>query len=145
MSRDFTILIADRNRHVREFLRREMIAEGYQVRLAKNCREVLKWASYNEPIDLLILDPDLPDASEIAIIEKLQDSIPTLPVVIHAYQSDYANSQSFLRTAAFVEKNGSSIESLKKSVFEILKKCDTRQRASGNQRRIRPFDPEGIV
>ncbi|MBU1398308.1 MAG: response regulator, partial [Proteobacteria bacterium] len=56
------ILIADRNSNVREFLRREMMAEGYSVELAENGREVLKWAYHREPADLLILDPDLPDA-----------------------------------------------------------------------------------
>ena len=37
----FTILIADRNRHVREFLRRELMAEDYCVEVAKDGREVL--------------------------------------------------------------------------------------------------------
>ena len=127
MNMEFTILIADKNRHVREFLKREMLAEGYQVRLAKSGREVLKWAYYNEPLDLLILDPDLPDASEIDIIDKLQNRIPTLPVVIHAYRSDYANCHSLLSTAAFVEKNGSSIEGLKRAVSEIFRKCKRQQ------------------
>ena len=127
VNRDVTILIADKNRHVREFLKREMIAEGYKVRLAKSGREVLEWAYYNEPLDLLILDPDLPDASEIAIIEKLQNRIPTLPVVLHAYRSDYVNNPSCLSMAAFVEKNGSSIEELKKAVSEILRKCKRRR------------------
>jgi DNA-binding NtrC family response regulator len=124
---EFTILIADKNRHVREFLKREMLAEGYQVRLAKSGREVLKCAYYNEPLDLLILDPDLSDASEIDIMDKLQNRIPTLPVVIHAYRSDYANCHSLLSTAAFVEKNGSSIEGLKKAVSEIFRKCKRQQ------------------
>ena len=127
VNRDVTILIADKNRHVREFLKREMIAEGYKVRLAKSGREVLEWAYYNDPLDLLILDPDLPDASEIAIIEKLQNRIPTLPVVLHAYRSDYANNPSFLSTTAFVEKTASSIEGLKKAVSEILRKCHTQR------------------
>lgn len=35
MAKKFTILTADRNRNVREFLKREMIAEGYRVKVAK--------------------------------------------------------------------------------------------------------------
>ena len=127
MNRRGTILIADRNRHVREFLKREMLAEGYQVWLAKSGREILKLACCEEPLDLLIMDPDLPDASEIDIIDKLQNRIPTLPIVIHAYRSDYANCHSLLSTAAFVEKNGNSIESLKKAVSEIFRKCKRQQ------------------
>ena len=41
MARQFTILISDRNRNVREFLKREMMGEAYRVRLAKSWREVL--------------------------------------------------------------------------------------------------------
>ena len=42
MNMDFTILIADRNRNVRNLLQREMTSEGYQVLLAENAREVIK-------------------------------------------------------------------------------------------------------
>ena len=122
MGKKFTILIADRNPRVREFLRREMMAEGYHVRLAKNGREVLKWAYHHEPVDLLILDPDLPDSGETAIVKKIEDRIPLLPVVIHTFASDCANNLALSGTVAFVEKNGSSIEGLKKTVFELLRK-----------------------
>ncbi len=122
MGRQFTILISDRNRNVREFLKREMLAEGYRVRLAKSGREVLEWAYHHESIDLVILDLDLPDASEMAILGKLEDRIPTLPVVIHAFLSDYDNHPSVLNAAALVEKEGNSVERLKKVVAEILGK-----------------------
>ena len=120
MEKEFTILIADRNRHVRELLKREMRAEGYRVRLAKNGREVLEQVYRYEPLDLLILDLDLPDAGEVAVLESIEDRIPTLPVVVHTFLSDYANNRCVLGTAVFVEKKGSSIESLKKVVFEVL-------------------------
>ena len=124
MGRQFTILIADRNRNVREFLKREMMAEGYRVHLAKSGREVLKWAYKQEFIDLVILDLDLPDTSEIAILEKLENRIPTLPVIIHAFLSDYENPPAVLNAAALVEKEGNSVERLKKVVSEILGKSN---------------------
>ena len=124
MGRQFTILISDRNRNVREFLKREMMAEGYRVHLAKSGREVLEWAYKKEFIDLVILDLDLPDTSEIAILEKLEDRIPTLPVVIHAFLSDYENPPAVLNAAALVEKEGNSVERLKKVVSEILGKLN---------------------
>ena len=124
MGRQFTILISDRNRNVREFLKREMMAEGYRVHLAKSGREVLKWAYKQEFIDLVILDLDLPDTSEIAILEKLENRIPTLPVIIHAFLSDYENPPAVLNAAALVEKKGNSVERLKKVVSEILGKSN---------------------
>jgi DNA-binding NtrC family response regulator len=122
MKKTYKILIADRNSHVREFLRREMLAEGYSVELAENGREVLKWAYHREPADLLILDPDLPDAEESLLLKKLKQRIPYIPVILHTYTSDYLAASKIINPTEFVEKGGSSIEKLKKVVPEILRK-----------------------
>ena len=118
----FTILIADRNPNVREFLRREMMSEGYRVRLAKNGGEVLRWIYHREPLDLVILDPDLPDANDAPLLEKLNDRIPTLPVVVHTFSTDYALPVDVSSPVTFVEKEGNSIEDLKKVVIDMLVK-----------------------
>lgn len=122
MKKKIKILIADRNSNVREFLRREMTAEGYSVELAENGREVLKWAYHREPADLLILDPDLPDAEESLLLKKLKQRIPYLPVILHTFFSDYLAASKIINPTEFVEKGGSSIEKLKKVVTEILNK-----------------------
>jgi len=118
----FTILVADRNPHVRRFLKREMMAEGYEVRLAKSAREVLELAFDREHLDLLILDLDLPDAGNLDILQKLQERFPVLPVVVHTFLSEYVNHSFVLSSAAFVEKEGSNIDRLKTVVREILRK-----------------------
>ena len=122
MEEEFTILIADRNSRVRKFLKREMMEEGYKVRLAENGRDVLKWVYHHEPLDLLILDTDLPDVDELSLSKGLQDRIPALPLVVHTYLSDYDVSSTIWSTAVFVEKKGSSVERLKKVIFNILHK-----------------------
>ena len=123
MGKQYTILIADRNRHVREFLKREMLAEGYQVRLAKTTREVLTSVYHPEPLDLVILDLDLPEVNELGVLEKIQDRIPTLPLVLHSFNTDYAgNRPDMVSMAVFVEKSGDSIEGLKKVVSDLLHK-----------------------
>ena len=122
LEKKIKILIADRNSNVREFLRRELLAEGYSVELAENGREVLKWAYHREPADLLILDPDLPDAEESLLLKKLKQRIPYLPVVFHTFFSDYLSASKIINPTEFVEKGGSSIEKLKKVVTEILNK-----------------------
>jgi len=99
-----------------------MMAEGYRVRLAKNGREVLRWIYHYEPLDLVILDPDLPDATDAPLLEKLNDRIPTLPVVVHTFSTDYANSNGSSLPVVFVEKEGNSIENLKKVVADMLRK-----------------------
>lgn len=125
MEKEFKILVADRNQHVREFLKRELMAEGYRVGLAKNVQEVLKKIYQPETLDLLILDPDLPGGEGLSLFKKLQDRIPVLPVVVHTYLMDYTDHTDILSEVAFVEKSGSSVESLKKMVCEILRKHQT--------------------
>ena len=118
MKQDFDILIADRNPHVREFLRREMISIGCRVQLAVSGVQALDYASHY-PVDLLIVDPDLPDADSIALIEKLRVCDPSLPIVVHAFLHDSPQAGTYI--AAFVEKEAGSIEQLKQVVVNILR------------------------
>ena len=115
----FIILIADKNPHVRKFLQRELVSEGYGVRQAVSGKDALEQIYCQKSIDLLILDPDLPDADEHFLFKKLYDRIPSLPVIIHAH-SEYAVIKERMYATIFVEKNGNSIERLKQVVYDIL-------------------------
>jgi DNA-binding NtrC family response regulator len=125
VEKEFKILVADRNQHVREFLKRELMAEGYRVRLAKNVQEVINKVYHTETLDLLILDPDLPGTDKLALLKKLQNRIPALPVVVHTYLADYTDITNELSKLVFVEKSGNSVENLKKVVHEILRSRKT--------------------
>ena len=118
--KEFTILISDRNRNVREFLRRELKMEGYQVEVAKTTREILYWIYNKESIDLVILDPELFEAKEMSLLEKISDRVPSLPLILHAFAMDFPDTPDVSSTVHFVEKQGSSIEHLKKVVSELL-------------------------
>jgi DNA-binding NtrC family response regulator len=120
MKMDFTILIADRNRNVRKFLQREMTAAGYRVRLAENAREVIQWTFHQEPLDLIILDPDLPDCGDSSILRIILDRIPAVPVIVHAHLLEYTHDSNLMKNVVFVEKRGISVERLKQVVFEAL-------------------------
>ena len=120
MREGYNILIADRNPHVRELLRREMRLEGYQVQLAKTGREVINYTLRQDSLDLLILDPDLPDTDKSFLLKKLGELVPPLPVVVHSFLAENNEQQDVLTTVTFVEKRGSSIDHLKKIVAEIL-------------------------
>lgn len=124
----FTILIADRNPHIREFLRREMTAEGYRVRLAENGREVLKWSYDPAPIHVLILDPDLPDVDAASLISRLADRIPALPMVIHTFLQDLLRFPQVAGDVIYVEKGASSIDNLKEAVGRLVKKSKPKDR-----------------
>jgi DNA-binding NtrC family response regulator len=120
MNNKFSILIADRNRNVRNFLEREMTAAGYRVRLAENAREVIKWAFHPDPLDLIILDPDLPDSDDSRVLDVILDRIPAVPVIVHSHLSEYKSDATVMRNVVFVEKRGISVERLKQVVFEML-------------------------
>jgi len=117
---EFTILIADRNPHVRKFLEREITAEGYGVRVADKGRQVIEMAYGHEPVDLLLIDPDFADTDGMKLLKKLQDRIPVLPVIVHAFPDDYDKTGAGLTGVTFVEKRGNSIEHLKPVIREML-------------------------
>ena len=119
-NKNFSILIADRNPHVRRLLERELKADGYQVRVADNGREVLEWAYRLQPLDLIILDLDLPDIDEQTLFGNLQDRIPVLPIIIHSFQPEGIKLSVNYRHVVFVEKGENSIEKLKKAASDIF-------------------------
>ncbi|MEE4358070.1 MAG: response regulator [Desulfococcaceae bacterium] len=122
MKAEKTILIADRNPHVREFLRRELSAADYHVRLAENGKDLLSVIYEDIGIRLVILDPDFPDTDRQGLLDKLQNRLPLLPVILHTYASDCdgLNLAEMFSLAVIIEKSGDSVEQLKKAVFDIL-------------------------
>jgi CheY-like chemotaxis protein len=117
---EYTILIADRNSHVRDFIKREMIKEGFKVTIAETGKDVINMVFQCFELDLVLLDPDLPDMDEALLLKKIGDRFPPIPVVIHAFDSEKTNYFLYLKQAAFVIKGGQSIEMLKKVVVEVL-------------------------
>lgn len=115
------ILIADRNRHVREFLRRELTAEGYQVEVAGDGREVLLRFDREAPPHLLILDLEVPYIIELEVLARLKDRRPPVPVVIHTCLPESVNCNGTTLAAAFLEKNGNTGH-LKTVVAEVIGK-----------------------
>ena len=67
MANTCKILLADRNRHVRDLLRRELSAEGYVVEVARDGREVLERLNGDDPPHLLILDLEIPYLDETEV------------------------------------------------------------------------------
>ena len=123
MADQFTILIADRNPHVREFLRRELISAGYRVQLAKDGREVLRMTRADDPPELLILDLDMPYVSGMTILDELQKQKSPLPVLIHTFLTEYSKHPAVQRAAGFLEKRGNNIGGFKATVEQVLRKC----------------------
>jgi DNA-binding NtrC family response regulator len=122
MSNKFTLLIADRNRRVRDFLRREFMADGYAVELAGDDRELLFFMEAEDPPDLLIVDLEMPCSGGLDALETLLDRNPLLPVVVHTFLTEEAAQEVCERAAAFLEKRGNNIDHLKETVVTVLRK-----------------------
>jgi len=115
------LLIADRNPHVREFLKREMMADGYQIRLVKSGQELIEDVQNPDTLpDMVILDPDLPDANDLSLVHHIHQIVPGLPIVIHTLQTDMIHQLNALHSVIFVEKKGSSVDHLKQAVKDLL-------------------------
>jgi CheY-like chemotaxis protein len=121
MQRPFRILIADRNPHVREFLRREFRYAGYRVQVAKDSQEVLMLIDVQEPPHLLILDLDMPGGDALELLERLVGREPPLPVVVHALLPEQAELSALDKAVALVEKRGET-QTLKNVVQDVLRK-----------------------
>jgi DNA-binding NtrC family response regulator len=119
----FTVLITDRNRHVRNFLRRELMAEGYQVEVAADGRDLMRKISKAPPVDLLILDLEIPHLGGAAVLRRIEREHPKLPVIIHTFATEESSHPAVQSAAAFVEKAG-NVELLKKVIEHVLAKLN---------------------
>jgi DNA-binding NtrC family response regulator len=122
VNKEIKILVADRNRNVRNLLQRELFGEGYQVILAGEERELIRLLHDEDAADLLILDPDLPSyLTKSELIELLHLSKPSLPIVIYTFLNDGLNYRDMPGVAMCLEKK-EDISYLKHIVMEIIKK-----------------------
>lgn len=123
MEPSFSILLTDRNRHVRELLRRELSSEGYRVETARDGREVLGFLYHVAAIDLLILDLDIPFVAEVGLFKKLGQLRPELPVIIHSFSVEESDPAiSMVQVAGSVEKSENT-DRLKAIVRKVLVRC----------------------
>lgn len=86
--RPWKILVADRNRHVRDLLRRELRAEGYEVAEAWDGHEVWQRLTGPDPPDVLILDPDLPYLEDLVEMAQFQEHPPTVPLILYMFREE---------------------------------------------------------
>ena len=117
----FIILVADRNKHIRELLKRELSDDGYQVILAKTAAEVVAVISTIDRINLIIIDFYLPDGDLTDIKRKLKGRLDMIPMIIHSYASERQNGFLPSRNMVEIEKGSTSISEIKLLVDQIDK------------------------
>jgi two-component system response regulator MprA len=113
-------LIADRNRHVRELLRRELMAEGYTVEVAKDGHEVWLMINSGNPPNLIILDLEIPYLDDLVEMAHFRDSEPSVPLIIFSFLPE-EDDRALPKAAAFLEKKEDT-DHLKEVVAEVIGK-----------------------
>ncbi|MBW1712799.1 MAG: response regulator [Deltaproteobacteria bacterium] len=121
MKRSWAIVVADRNPRVRQFLERELAAEGYSVQGVWNDEELWRVLNSDRSPDLVILDPDIPKLDPWRLISDLRTHCPSLPIVIHSFDNEYTAHPSLGQPSAYIEKSGSNINELKEVVSDLLR------------------------
>jgi DNA-binding response OmpR family regulator len=81
------ILVVDDDPQIRESLRKELRAAGYEVALAASARQGIETFEA-ERIDLLLLDLNLPDQSGRDVIGLLTALNPFVPIIIDDLAAD---------------------------------------------------------
>ena len=119
MNREFTILITDRNRNVRNFLLREFIREGYRVKTAENGQDIYKIISSERAPDLIVFDPEVPNMNLSIILEKLRQSKKAPLIILHAF---FVNeNHPLLKAGAVLVKKRGNPDTLRETVHRVLK------------------------
>lgn len=116
------ILLADRNRHVRKYLERELAGEGYQVILAGEGRELLQLLARQGPFKVLVLDPDIPSyLPTLELLKLLHCQHPAVPIVIHTFLPEDGIYAEIPGVEVCVEKS-EDVTLLKKVIADLIHK-----------------------
>lgn len=115
------ILVTDVNHHVRDFLKREFQKEGYTVYLARNGDEARHVMCGSGPLDLIVLDPELPVVSGPPLLRLIRERNPGVQVIVHTYP-EFAGSLEQGEAVHFVEKSAASIGPLKALIGKLYQR-----------------------
>ncbi|MDH5636908.1 MAG: response regulator, partial [Nitrospinota bacterium] len=76
-----TVLVADDEKSMQEFLEVLLVREGYQVTLASTSEEAIEKIE-RRGIDLVITDINMPKATGMAVLKRSMEIDPDIPVIM---------------------------------------------------------------
>jgi len=114
------ILIVDDEEHILDLYQKELMEEGYGVKLARNSTQALEIAE-REKINLVVLDIKLSgDDSGLQTLSLLKKQNKDLPVILNSAYSTYKNNfQTWLADAYLVKS--SNLEEIKEKIRVLLR------------------------
>lgn len=113
------ILVVDDDEHILRLYREELEEDGYDVVIAKTGAGALEAFSKENP-DLVTLDILIPDMDGIAVLRKMKEMRPRVPIIMStAY--DYRDDFAVWASEAYIVKSADLTE-LKGKIKELLSK-----------------------
>ncbi len=117
------ILIVEDDEAQRFLYHEELAEEGYEVVLAKNGKEALKYLE-ESAFDLIVLDIRMPVMNGTEVMEKISSRYRDIPVIIHTAYPEYRTQSISLMVDAFVLKSA-DLSLLKVTVRGLLEEKKT--------------------
>jgi CheY-like chemotaxis protein len=115
-----TILLADDNKNIREYCRRELEDEGYRVVLARDGAEATQLARRELP-DLVILDISMPRTDGLEAARQIKAEAPCTPVVFFTLFDEVCVNDPRSRVATACVEKGADLAELKRVICATLK------------------------
>lgn len=115
-----TLLLADDTQSIREFCRRELEEEGYQILMARNGDEAVFLATQFGP-DLVVLDICMPGINGLEALARIKSRHPEMAVVLFtAFDDVCLRDERSLLANACVDKSH-DLSELKQVISNALR------------------------
>ena len=112
------ILLVDDEEGIQLLYREEFEEEGYEVLSAYTGEEALALFA-KEPVDLVILDINMPGINGIEVLRRLKEIDPDLPVILSSAYPEYKQDFGSWASEAYIVKSA-DLSELKATVRRYL-------------------------
>jgi two-component system response regulator (stage 0 sporulation protein F) len=115
------IVLVDDDANLLKVYKFVLTREGYEVVSCEKAAKALEYISDGKPVDLFILDVELPDMSGLELMEKIREikQYEQIPIIISSAYEQYKNDFSSWLASDYVVKQ-SDITGLEAKVKSLL-------------------------
>jgi DNA-binding NtrC family response regulator len=138
------VLVVDDESSARSGLEKLLRQEGFAVSTARDGLEALDVASLSPP-DVVVTDLKMPNMDGVALLVKLREQYPDLPVVVVTAFGDVASAVGAMRAGAedYLTKPV-DFDALTLAIERAIERRDIRVEAQNLRRQLREREGEGL-
>jgi len=113
-----SLIIAERARNIRRLLRRELSRDGYEITLLGSGAELCRLLETSPQSQVVLLDPELPDLDDQALLKRLRLAMADSLLLVHSYGGQAYRPLADMTTA--VVRRSGDIEALRATLKSLL-------------------------